>query len=86
LYISVINYSLNVGFFLLGNVKYDRRGTSLVRIGQRVFALGGGYNPATTAIEEFVICANVWNQVLFVEEKLGCFGVQTLKSFFLQKW
>ena len=21
-----------------------------------------------------------------MEEKLGCFGVQTLKSFFLQKW
>ncbi len=52
-----------MGFFQLGNVKYDRRGTSLVRIGQRVFALGGGYNPATTVIEEFVICANVWNQV-----------------------
>jgi hypothetical protein len=36
-------------------------------------------------IEEFVICANVCNQVLFVEEKPVCFGVQTLKSLYLHK-
>jgi hypothetical protein len=34
-----------------GDGKYDRRGTSLVKIGERIFALGGGYNPATSVIE-----------------------------------
>ena len=47
----------------LGNGKYDRRGASLVSLGQKVFALGGGYNPATTVVEEYIDCATVWNKI-----------------------
>jgi hypothetical protein len=32
-------------------------------LGQRILSLGGGYNPPTTAIEEFVLCLNVWRSV-----------------------
>ena len=50
-------------FASIGDGRFDRRGTSLVRLGQRVVALGGGYNPATTVNEEFILCANIWRTI-----------------------
>jgi hypothetical protein len=43
----------------LGGTKYDRFGTSLVTLGERVFAIGGGFDP-DVQVEEYNYNEDTW--------------------------
>jgi len=47
----------------LGGTKYDRYGTSLITIGKRVFAIGGGFDPDVQA-EEYNYTNDTWSAEL----------------------
>lgn len=43
----------------LGGTKFDRFGTSLITIGTRVFAIGGGFDP-DVQVEEYNYDKDTW--------------------------
>lgn len=51
-------------FEYVGQTSYGRTGTSLVRLrDHRVFAIGGGFNPLTSVVEEFDLDTQTWSDV-----------------------
>jgi len=47
----------------VGDGKFDRQGASVVRLGYRIYVLGGGDNPPTEDVEELQACFNFWSPV-----------------------
>lgn len=49
----------------IGNGHYDRQGSNVVRLGHKIYVLGGGENPPTEEVEELHPCFNLWTSVKY---------------------
>jgi hypothetical protein len=60
---SAIYNPISNSWKAIGEGRYDRQGASIVRLGYRIYVLGGGDNPPTEEVEELQPCFNLWSPV-----------------------
>lgn len=82
---SAIYNPTNNKWKTLGNANFDRQGANSVQLGSKIYILGGGDNPPTEAVEEFLPCVNIWSPInLKMKRHRRHFGVLSVPEKLFQ--